>query len=748
MNALTSLADLSDAQPIDHSPDPLAKTQLHADGSPDLQSLKQPDPEFLVKLKRWATSINIALEESDEKPDVTDTELETIGQRVKREFDIDLNSCSEWLEESRKAIEMATQKVQPKQYPWPKASNVIWPLMTTAAFSFAARAYPAIVPGRSVVKGVVVGSDEGTPVVGPDGSQVVGPDGQPAWQQGPDGKPLVPGIKQDKADRVGDHMSYQLLDEQTEWEPETDAMLHQLPIVGCSFRKSFFDANLKHNSSLVVSAENLVINYKARSVERAPRLTERLTLYPLEIREKELAGVFREITYTHQPSTENGYDGSDEDAPVEFLEQHRYWDFDDDGYPEPYIVTVERFSGQVVRIVARYEVDGIEWNFTKGHITKIMPVHYYTKYDFFPNIEGGVYGMGFGHLLRSLNESINTTMNMMLDAGHLQVVGGGFIGKGLSMSSGAIRFQPGEWKPVNAVGGSIKDNLVPLPAEGASPVLFQLLGMLIEAGKEVAGIKDVLTGEAMAANTPATTMLAMIEQGIKGFTAIYKRIHRSLKAELAKLYRLNGLYLNEDTEYKVGDSWRTITQADYQKGSGVEPVSDPTMVTDMQKLGRANLLLSFKDDPRIDGLKVLKRVFAAAEIDRANELFNTNPQPNPAVVAKTLEIQLKKQELDVKQAHEEASLQLRARHDAALIEGEQARALNSRAQAILAIANAEKAAQTTGVLWAEQQLDAIRVQIEAMGAASTDNTAANIEPLTTTPGTPEADAPAQSAPQT
>lgn len=749
MNAIASLADLSSASPISNDRDPDAKTVLHDDGSPSTAHLKRPDPYEVAKLKRWAGSVNIIFEEDENgEPEIAASELERLGQTVKREFDIDLNSCAEWKDEGKKAMDMATQNVQPKQYPWPRAANVIWPLMTSAAFQFAARAYPAIVPGPSVVKGVVIGSDKGVPAVGPDGNQATDPaTGQPAWKTGQDGQPQAPGAKQDRADRIGDHMSYQLLDEQTEWEPETDAMLHRLPIIGCAFRKSFFDPKLKHNSSLVVAAENLVINYRARSLERAPRVTEIVSLYPLEIKENELAGVFRLIVYTQQPAMEGqGSSGPDSDAPIEFLEQHRWWDFDGDGYPEPYIVTADRFSGQVVRIVARYEVDGIIWNYTKGMIVKIDPVHYYTKYDFFPNIEGGIYGMGFGHLLRSLNESINTTLNMMLDAGHMQVVGGGFIGKGLSMSAGSLRFQPQEWKPVNAVGGVIRDNIVPLPAPGPSDVLFQLLGLLIEAGKDVAGVKDILTGEAMAANTPATTMLAMIEQGLKGFTAIYKRIHRSLKAELAKLYRLNGLYLDQDAQYKVGDEWRTVSQADYQKGSGVEPISDPTMVTDMQKLGRANLLLEFKDDSWMNGQKIRKRVLEAANVGKVDELFNANPPPNPAIVKAGLELELKKQELEVRQAHEEASLQLRARHDAALIEKEQANALLARAQAINQVAQAEKAAQQSGVMWADHMLEAIRVQLDAMGNSTTDTTAANIEPSTTTPGTPEAQ-PAAEAPQ-
>jgi hypothetical protein len=43
-------------------------------------------------------------------------------------------------------------------------------------------------------------------------------------------------------------------------------------------------------------------------------------------------------------------------------------------------------------------------------------------------------------------------------------------------------------------------------------------------------------------NTPATTTQATIEQGMKVFTAIYKRTFRALSKEFKKVFRLNSLY--------------------------------------------------------------------------------------------------------------------------------------------------------------------------------------------------------------
>ncbi len=769
MNAISSLAQLDQATPIES----------------DSASLKGPEPQEVERLKRWAESTNIAMigrgEDDEQDVAISDEELSKLGMAVCREYQIDKDSRSEWEEKSREAMKLAMQISEVKQYPWPQAANIIFPVLTTAAIQFNARAYPAIVMGRNVVKGVVIGPDDGVPIApalpgsqmasaGPLGppSQPQGAGGPPLAQaaapapgsappmpaaqppaagmappgaapappapmppqyaKGPDGVPQVPGMKQARADKIGEHMSYQLLDEQEEWEPEMDKLLLVLPIVGCEFKKSYFDHDQQMNVSSRVSAMNLVVNYKAKSLERTPRITEETEFYPNEIREKELAGTFREISY-HTSQSQDG----DEDAPIKFLEQHRWWDFDGDGTKEPYIVTVDEKSQQVVRVVARYELDRIKYNFSKGRIQKIEPVHYYTKYGFLPNPDGGFYDIGFGQLLKPLNEGINTSLNMLIDAGHLSNVQGGFVGKGLSMNAGSLRFQPGEWKTVNSAGGVIRDNLVPLKFDGPSDVLFKLLSLLIDAAKEVAGVKDVLTGETIPANTPATTMLAMIEQGLKVYTAVYKRIYRSLKQELAKLYRLNRIYLEDEASYQVGDTWKTITRADYAKGSGVEPVADPTVVTDMQKLGQAAFLGQFRDDPHMNGVEIRKRELSAANIPNIDKLINPNPAPNPVIVAKMAELSLKGQELQIKgeeiqakiqdmatkTAHAQYGMSLREKHDAALIESEEAKAENLRAAAVNQLAMADKAVGDAKIAALGHELAALKAHMDALADSRT-----------------------------
>jgi len=647
-----------------------------------------PDIQQHQKLLGWIKSINIA-------EDLDADLLSKIGERVVREYEIDENSRSDWKTKTEQAMDLAMQVAKEKQFPWPKAANVIYPLMTTASIQFAARAYPAIVANRSVVKGVVIGPDEGQPAIDPQ-------TGQPAVQPGPNGQPMPvwavpPGSKQIRADQIGEHMSWQLLDEQTEWEPETDAMLHILPIVGCDFRKSYFDPGKGRNASLRVTAMNLVINYKAKSLETAPRITEEINYYPLEIEEMERAGLF--CTPEQPYGTADDAQDGDEDAPHMFLEQHRWWDLDEDKYPEPYIVTVHKKTRKVVRIVARYDADGIHFSGQTHKIVKIDPVHYYTKYDFLPNPDGGIYGVGFGQLLRPINEAVNTALNQLIDAGTLANTGGGFIGKGLSMNAGAIRFMMGEYKVVNVAGGTLRENIVPMQWPGPSAVLFNLLGMLVEAGKEVAAVKDVLTGDTgKNANIPATTTLALIEQGLKVFTAIYKRIHRALKSELNKLYRLNRIYGDEKSQYKVGDTWKVISKQDYVLGSGVEPVSDPTMVSDMQRLGRAQFLMQFANDPLCDSHEIRQRIFSAASIDNIDKVLKTSAPPNPAIAIKGME------------------LEIRDREVAASTSAKKATELKDLSQAILNLANADAAVGDAHLQWLNAQLSVWEKQFDAANA--------------------------------
>lgn len=646
------------------------------------------DKERLLLLRRWSDPLNL--------PNIAeflpDDELGRIGMKVVDETQIDDQSRSDWKDKSKDALEMAMQIAKSRTGPWPGSSNVVYPLILQAAAQFAARSYPAVVADRNVVKGTVYGEDKGTPAIDPQtGQPVMDPQtGEPVWAE-------APGAKRERADRIGAHMSWQKTQEDPNWEPDTDKLLHVLPIMGACFRKTWFDTAEGRKASSLIFPDKLIINYWAKSIYTAPRLTEELEFYPHEVEQHRRSGFFLDQEYG--PSR----DMQDPDAPIDFYEQHRRLDLDEDGYSEPYIVTVDKLTHKVARIVARFDPDGIMVA-QDGRIALIQPDHYYTSYELFPNFEGGIYGLGFGQLLIMLNQQINTTLNQLFDAGTLAISGGGFLGKGLSMHSGAVKFRPGEYKLVNALGGTVRENVVQLTFPGPSEQMFKLLGLLVEAGRDIAAIKDILTGDRVAANTPATTIMALIEQGLKVYTAMFKRVHRSLAEEFDKDFKINKLYLNSVQEFSVGNQPRIVYQDDYIKGAGIEPVSDPKNVSDMQRLGRAEFLRQFIDDPNVDGKEIRRRIFEAAGIERINEVIPTEQPPNPQLIIETARLEIE------------------------MIEA-RAKVVNQLSQAFKYLAEGDAKMEDQGRAWVEQELNALTTRMEML-SKDTSNGGAGAEPGT------------------
>ena len=162
-----------------------------------------------------------------------------------------------------------------------------------------------------------------------------------------------------------------------------------------------------------------------------------------------------------------------------------------------------------------------------------------------------------------MNQSINSTLNQLFDAGHLNITGGGFIGKGMKIKGGRIALSPGEWKLVDIMGDDLARNIVPIPQPKPDPTLFALLGYLVEAGKNMALLRDVLSGEA-AGNIQATTYVSMVEQGLKQFKSIYKRFYKSLKEELKLIYdaRKTDLKKISTTVANVGHDTKKVKATD------------------------------------------------------------------------------------------------------------------------------------------------------------------------------------------
>jgi chaperonin GroES len=574
--------------------------------------------------------------------------LAEIGETTVTSYERDLVDRKDWEDTAIEALEACSQEQQnqAKTFPWANAANMRWPLLTIAAMQFNARMYPAVVKGDEAVLVKIIGQDNGKPVTAPNplSGEVqpvpeLGPDGKPPMDQ--NGQPVIkpqwliePGAKAKRARRVSEYLNTTIFYRMENWEDDTDALLMQLPATGCVFRKTWYANGPK---TATISALDLVVPISARNLKTTPRITEKIRdVFPHEILGKQRTGYYRDISLALPPKP----DGSeDHDGTRLLLEQHCLWDFDDDGLPEPYIVTVDHQTRLVLRIEPNFGPKDIEWNDDRTAAIKVNRRDFYVKYGMFPHPAGKFYDQGLGHLLKRLGDGIDTMLNQLIDAGTAQTAGGGFIGSGVRLQSrgarGVIRFAPGEYKTVDVSGDTLRANLVEKTLPNVSPVTFQLLELILGAAKDIAGIKDVMTGEASNQGQVGTT-LALIEQGLQVFNATAKRVFRSLKADFELLFdniaEYGGEAAKKDYENVLDDQ-----EADFEKdfdrdGLDIRPVSDPTSITRMQKMAKAQFVLGLLPQIQATGgdpKEVMMRVLEAVDTEDIQKIYPPQPPPDP-----------------------------------------------------------------------------------------------------------------------
>lgn len=580
------------------------------------------------------SNTNLAKKLRKKDPDL----LKEMGEAVYDGWEADERSREEWLERNNEWLKLALLVRENKSFPWPTASNVKYPLLATAAMQFSARAYPALVPSDgNVVKAKVIPKDV---------------DGQLTL----------------KAIRVAKHMSYQIMQKMPNWEEDMDKLLMTMAITGICFKKTYHNQALDVHHSHIVFPENLCVNYWAKNIEKAYRKTEILHYTKNDYQEKvnndeefleiELPDPFIDDKLkTEKETSAVGVSEADKSTPYIFLAQHTYWDLDDDGYEEPYIITINKATKEVVRVIARWDSDGVHMDPEGKKVVRIEPVEYFTAYPFIPNPDGSMYALGFGTLMAPLNESINSIINQLIDAGTLNNLQGGFIGKGLRIKMGISSFQPGEWKVVNATGEDLQKSIFPLPTKEPSGVLMSLLNMLITSGNQLASIAEIMVGKMPGQNTPATTTQETVKQGMAVFTAIYKRVYRSMESEFKKIYRLNRITPSalEEAIEVLGEP---LQASDYDDDNLIIPGGDPSgdsTATRQAKIDQIGQLISLG---RINVDEFTKYVLESNEIPQFERFIAppAPPPPDPKIEAMKIKGQIDQQKAQMDMQKSQAEI--------------------------------------------------------------------------------------------
>lgn len=562
----------------------------------------------IEQLLKFVDSPNIA-------EDLDEDLLKQIADDVSTGFDVDEDSCQSWIDMNKEALKMIKADVTSEQTKNYGHCKVVYPLLASATLQLSSRLIPHLVRNNKVVE-----------------CAVLGPDPQ--------------GIKTQKARMVSDFFSYDLLVDSDTWLLESHKLIQMLCAWGTAYRKLTFDDNRDKVLSEVVSPEDVIINTNTSCIEKARRITVRNFMTKNQIVEYIRADRFLDIELDKlniDPSEENK--PGDVNPIYEILEQFCYIDLDEDGYEEPYIVYFHKDSSTVLGIYAGYEADDIHVN-AKGKVKKIVPRPYVIDYHCIDDPAGKYHSMGLNHLLFHQNKSITSVLRQLIDAGTLANQQGGFVTKAFKTKKRDVQLELGKFIQLEIPPSvRIQDQIMPLPFKEPSQVLFSLLGLLIEAGKETGFVTQALMGDSQGQNVPATTMLAIIEQGTRAFKPMVQKLYSSLKKEFKMMFHMYGKYSTQERFIKYSDVNMQVSQDIFNEDElDIVPVADPTQSSEAHRFIKLQALEQLMQTPLMNVLNpqaMAMRIFNDLQIDRPEELI-AQPQP-PQPDPKMEELKMKQQ---------------------------------------------------------------------------------------------------------
>jgi len=555
--------------------------ELDIDGNPILRIEKEEpsDEDFDANLAEYMSAQELAQLSGD-----------LIG-----DFEEDVSSRKDWIQTYVDGLQLLGMKIEERMEPWPGACGVYHPLLSETLVKFQAETIMAIFPAAGPVKTQIIGKE--TPE------------------------------KKAAAERVQADMNYQLTDVMQEFRPETERMLWGLGLSGNAFKKVYFDPSMDRQVSMFVPAEDLVVPYGAASLAQAPRITHVMRKTKNELRKLQVAGFYRDIELGDPSDTFDevekkiaeklGFRASTDDR-YKLLEMQcdldleSYPDVDDDGESTgialPYIVTIEKSSGEILAIRRNWRPED-ENKQKRNH---------FVHYGYIPGF--GFYCFGLIHLIGAFAKSGTSILRQLVDAGSLSNLPGGFKTRGLRTKGDDTPIAPGEFRDVDVPSGTMRDNIMPLPYKEPSLVLAGLLDKIIEEGRRFASAADLNISD-MSAQAPVGTTLAILERTLKVMSAVQARIHYSLKDELKLLRDIIRDYTPDEYTYEPNEGPARAKKTDYDD-CDVIPVSDPNASTMAQKIVQYQAVLQLAQGaPQLYNLPLLHRqMLDVLGIKNANKL--------------------------------------------------------------------------------------------------------------------------------
>jgi hypothetical protein len=478
------------------------------------------------------------------------------------------------------------------------ATKVVHPMLTEACVDFSARAIKELFPPQGPVKDFIPGE--------PSGDKVK------------------------KAKRKTDFMNWQLTTQSPEFRAELEQLLTQVPLGGAQYMKVTWNEPRNRPDFLFVAIDDMYLPFAATNFYSAQRKTHVQYLTQLDYQRRVKQGMYRDVDLAPVSMEPDFSKAEKANMKIEGRNESSY---NEDGLRTvyeiyvisdiegdealPYIITVDKTTSKVLSIYRNWdELDDAQ-----------EELQWFVEFPFVP--WRGAYPIGLPHMVGGLSAAATGALRALLDAAHISNSQTMLKLKGGSKGGQSLEIQPTQVMEIE--GGMAADDIrkliMPLPYSPPNPVLFSLLGFLVDAGKGVirTTMEDIADGNP---NAPVGTTLAKLEQGMVVFSAIHARMHNSMAKLLAILHRLNAMYLNdEDIEDEVGEE--LATRQDFEGPLDVVPVSDPNIFSEAQRFAQIQAVAQRSAAlPQLyNQRKVEERILDTLKIPNAKDLLNPAMEP-------------------------------------------------------------------------------------------------------------------------
>ena len=437
------------------------------------------------------------------------------------------------------------------------ANKVVHPMLVEACVDFSARFMKEVFPPNGPVKSKIVGENDREKLA--------------------------------KAERKAEFMNWQLTEQMTEFRSELEQLSTQLPLGGGQYLKFMWSPQHRRPSSEFVPIDDVYLPFAATNFYTAERKTHVQYITKMEYGKRVKSGMYRDVDLgaPEEPEFSKASQANDkiegrkdtsynEDGLRTIFEIYTYLDFGDG--VEPYILSVDKSTGIALSLYRNWEAD----DDLKRELDWIV------EFPFVP--WRGAYPIGLTHMIGGLSGAATGALRALLDSAHIQNVPTLLKLKG-GPGGQTINVQPTE--VVELEGGALVDDVrkiaMPLPFNGPSPVLFQLLGFLVDAGKGVVQTSFEKLSD-QNPNQPVGTTMALIEQGMVVFSSIHSRLHNSMARCFKILHRINSAYLTEE-DIEAHAAGLEINPSDFDGPLDVIPVSDPAIFSETQRFAQVQAIM-------------------------------------------------------------------------------------------------------------------------------------------------------------